>query len=348
MNPRGHWHELDLLCRIGVGLAPIAPDLTALLRRLVGADAAALFWLDEHGLPEGFHHEDSPDSVKDLFLNEFERLFVGDREINVFALAQRRDRPVGHLLAPGADYFRSNTFNLLVRASGHHHSLDLRVDLEGRARAVVLLFRAASRPFADSDADNLARAAPYLQRAIERSMPHDVWQGLETRNGHLLLDLAAQRIVLISETARSLLRNAGQRGMGWNQDLPPDRLPPFVGQLLAAPQRPLHMPVPGGVLQARAHPMHSPGGDHGPATNQLLVELSFQRPRRMEVVRRVLSLPLSPLQREIALLAGLGHARADCVAEIGVGPEALKKHLRVIFSATGAQDWDSLSRTLGS
>ena len=94
--------------------------------------------------------------------------------------------------------------------------------------------------------------------------------------------------------------------------------------------------------------MHHPGGDHGPATNQLLVELSFHRPRRMEVVRRVLSLPLSPLQREIALLAGLGHARADCVAEIGVGPEALKKHLRVIFSATGAQDWDSLSRTLGS
>ena len=226
MTPRGHWHELDLLCRIGVGLAPIAPDLTALLRRLVGADAAALFWLDEHGLPEGFHHEDSPDSVKDLFLNEFERLFVGDREINVFALAQRRDRAVGHLLAPGADYFHSNTFNLLVRASGHHHSLDLRVDLDGRARAVVLLFRAASRPFADSDADTLARAAPYLQRAIERSMPHDVWQGLETRNGHLLLDLAAQRIVLISETARSLLRNAGQRGMGWNQDLPPDRLPP--------------------------------------------------------------------------------------------------------------------------
>lgn len=347
MSHRRHWHELDLLCRIGVGLAPIAPDLTSLLRRMVSADAAALFWLDERGLPEGFHHEDSPDSVKDLFLNEFERLFVGEREINVFALAHRRDRPVGHLLAPGSAYFNSNTFNLLVRASGHHHSLDLRVDLDGRARAVVLLFRSSNRPFTDQDADTLSQAAPYLQRAIERNMPTDVWRGLETQNGHLLLDLASQRIALIDETARTLLRNAGQRGMGWNRDLPTDRLPPFIGRLMAASDRTLHMPVPGGVLLARAHTMQSPD-DPGHASHHLLVELAFQRPLRMEVVRRVLSLSLSPLQREIALLAGLGHARADCVAQIGVGPEALKKHLRVIFSATGTRDWDSLSRTLGT
>lgn len=350
MTQRRHWHELDLLCRIGVGLAPIAPDLTALLRQMVGADAAALFWLDEFGLPEGFHHEDSPDSVKDLFLNEFERLFVGEREINVFALAQRKDRRVGHLLEPGADYFKSNTYNLLVRASGHHHSLDLRVDVDGRARAVVLLFREASRPFADSDAATLLRVAPYLQRAIEISLPPDVWHGLGALNGHMLLDGSGQRITLMSDPAVALLRNAGQRGMGWRQGTPPEVPPPFVQQLLAQPQRPLHLPVPGGVLVAQLHPMSAPAHDSpvpgGSAPDQWLVELALKRPQRIEVVRRVLSLPLSPLQREIALLAGLGHARADCVAQIGVSPEALKKHLRAIFSATGTRDWDSLTRAL--
>lgn len=350
MPHRRPWHELDLLCRIGVGLAPIAPDLTALLRHLVGADAAALFWLDEFGLPEGFHHEDSPAHVKDLFLNEFERLFVGEREINVFALAQRKDRRVGHLLSPGAAYFQSNTYNLLVRASGHHHSLDLRVDVDGQARAVVLLFRTAQRPFADADAATLLRAAPYLQRAIEKSLPPDAWDGLGTQGGHLLLDAAAQRIVLMDEPATALLRSAGQRGTGWHQGKPPDTPPPFVQRLLASPHRPLHLPVPGGVLVAQMQAMHAPGNtDHGPGQTtppHLLVALALKRPQRMEVVRRVLSLPLSPLQREIALLAGLGHARADCVPHIGVSPEALKKHLRVIFAATGSRDWDSLARTL--
>lgn len=350
MSQRRSWHELDLLCRIGVGLAPIAPDLTALLRQMVGADAAALFWLDEFGLPEGFHHEDSPDGVKDLFLNEFERLFVGEREINVFALAQRRDRRVGHLLEPEAGYFKSNTYNLLVRASGHHHSLDLRVDVDGRARAVVLLFREASHPFADSDAATLLRVAPYLQRAIEISLPPDAWHGLGAQNGHLLLDGSGQRITLMSDPAMALLRNAGQRGMGWRQGTPPEVPPPFVQQLLTQPQRPLHLPVPGGVLVVQMHPMSAPA-HAGPVTagstpDQWLVELSLKRPQRIEVVRRVLSLSLSPLQREIALLAGLGHARADCVAQIGVGPEALKKHLRAIFAATGTRDWDSLARAL--
>lgn len=351
MTQRRFWHELDLLCRIGVGLAPIAPDLTALLRQMVGADAAALFWLDEFGLPEGFHHEDSPDSVKDLFLNEFERLFVGEREVNVFALAQRKDRRVGHLLEPGADYFKSNTYNLLVRASGHHHSLDLRVDVDGRARAVVLLFRAASRPFSDGDAATLLRVAPYLQRAIEISLPPDAWQGLGAQNGHLLLDGAGQRIVLMNDPAIHLLRNAGQRGMGWHQGTPPETPPPFVQQLLAQPERTLHLPVPGGVLVAQMHSMRAPDlanpGEGGGTPGHLLVELALKRPRRIEVVRRVLSLQLSPLQREIALLAGLGHARADCVAQIGVSPESLKKHLRAIFAATGTRDWESLTRALG-
>lgn len=352
MTQRRIWHELDLLCRIGVGLAPIAPDLTALLRQMVGADAAALFWLDEFGLPEGFHHEDSPDSVKDLFLNEFERLFVGEREINVLALAQRKDRRVGHLLEPGADYFKSNTYNLLVRASGHHHSLDLRVDVDGRARAVVLLFRAASRPFAEGDAATLLRVAPYLQRAIEISLPPDAWQGAGAQNGHLLLDGAGQRIVLMNDPAVTLLRNAGQRGMGWHQGTPPETPPPLVQQLLQQPHRPLHLPVPGGVLVAQIQPMRVPDralpGEGDDAPGHWLVELALKRPRRIEVVRRVLSLPLSPLQREIALLAGLGHARADCVAQIGVGPEALKKHLRAIFAATGTRDWESLARALGA
>ena len=105
-----------------MGVAPIAPDVAKLLRKLAAADAAALFWLDDQGMPEGFFHEDSPPEVRDLFLNEFERLFVGEGETNVLALARYQGRAIGRLLSPDADYFRSNTYNLLVRAGGHHHT----------------------------------------------------------------------------------------------------------------------------------------------------------------------------------------------------------------------------------
>lgn len=344
MNSRNIWHELNLLSRVGVGIAPIAADLAGLLRRLTGADAAALFWLDGQGLPEGFFHEDSPPAVQDVFQNEFERLFVGAGEINVFALAQRRGRTIGHLLRPDADYFRSNTYNLLVRASGHHHTLDLRVDVDGRTRAVVLLFRQPGTAFDDAEADVLRRAAPYLERAIEKSQPPDDWHARTERTGHLLLDAGARRVLMMDAEATSILRDANLRGLGLRQQARLETPPDFLRRLDAHSGQALRLPIPGGALVAAARMLRPPDGA---VPDAILVSLERVRPQRMEVVRRVLSLKLSPLQREIALLAGLGHPRSDCGTVIGVSAEALKKHLRAVFAATGARDWDSLAGALG-
>lgn len=364
------WHELDLLCRAGIGIAPIARELAGLLRRIVGADAAAVFWLDAEGMPEGFFHEDSPAAVQDLFLNEFERLFVGADEINVLALARHRGRRVGNLLAPGRSYFRSNTFNLLVRASGHRHTLDLRVEVDGRARAVVLLFRAPGSPFAEAQAQMLARTAPWLQRALGAAARPELWQGRTARSGHVLLDPSGQRVLLVDDDAAAILKSANRRGMGLNSQHRLDTPPAFLRELCRdlAQGRPggqVHVPMPGGALVAQAHALYPLSGwraaapgmaemASGVATDaaagatavQVLVTLCELRPTHLDVVRRLHGLKLSPLQLEIALLAGLGQARADCTEVIGVSPEALKKHLRVIYAAAGVSDWDGLGRVL--
>ena len=343
------WQELDLLCRLGLGLAPIAPDVCALLRQLAGADAAALFWLDEEGLPEGFFHEDSPDSVRDLFLNEFERLFVGPHETNVLALARRDGPRVGRLIAPDARYFRSNTYNLLVRASGHHHALDLRVEVPGPSgpvvRAVVLLFRAPGTVFGPPQAEVLERASAHLARAFAPARAAPWNASTDGPVGHVLLDAASQRPVLADATAWQLLRQAQLRGLGLSDAPDTADLPAHLPRLLAAqPGQATRIAVPQGVLQVQTHALHPPGG----GAMQLLMTLQLQRPRHIDVARRVLALPLSPLQREIALLAGLGHARADCGIHTGVGPEALKKHLRTILQSTHTSDWENLATTLRS
>ncbi|HEY0200942.1 MAG TPA: hypothetical protein VGC24_04555, partial [Burkholderiaceae bacterium] len=113
-------HELDLLCRAGVGLTPIAPAVCRLVREIVGAEACGLFWMDAQGQPEGFFHEHSSPETQELFLNEYQRLFVGPDEVNVSLLAQHKGRQIGHLLLVPSAYYRSNTFNLLVRGNGHH------------------------------------------------------------------------------------------------------------------------------------------------------------------------------------------------------------------------------------
>lgn len=350
------WHALGLLCGLGLGLAPIAPEVCALLRALVGADAAALFWLDAQGLPEGFFHEDSPAGAQDLFLNEFDRLFAGPGEVNVHTLARADGPRTGRLLAPGERYFRSNTYNLLVRASGHRHTLDLRVEVQGRTRAIAMLFRApgAAAEFSAADAQVLDSASGWLARAFTAPAAALRAESVGTGPvGHLVLGAGDGRPLFADDTAAQLLRQAHLPGPGLRASvaaasgqaplLLPDDLRARLG--LAHAGDSARIAMPGGWLSTHMSALQPLSGGPGAAA-QHLVSLQLQRPCSVEVARRVLALPVSPLQRDIALLAGLGHARADCHRLAGVGEAALKKHLRAIFAAAGASDWDDLARRL--
>jgi len=345
-------HELDLLCRAGAGLAPIAPAVCRLAREMVGAEACALFWLDADGRPEGFFHQHSTAEAQELFLNEFDRLFVGPAEINVAALAQTQGARVGRLLHVPASYYRSNTFNLLVKASGHHHSLDLRVDVDGRARAVLLLFRTRVRAFDGDDAALLTRIEPYLQRAL--SGVRDLAQSAPPlRTGHLLLGHDGRQLLMLSGDAEALLKACTLVGQDVRLTGPLQVVPRFVRDLcerMAASGQPTahrQLDIPAGRLALTACRLHAPThGDRALAT-QTLVTLELLPPQRLQLVQRVLELELSPLQREIALHAGLGGMRADCERDIGVGKEALKKHLKAIYRAAGVVDWPGLSARLG-
>lgn len=345
------WHALGMLCGLGLGLAPIAPEVCAVLRTLVGADAAALFWLDVQGKPEGFFHEDSPADAQDLFLNDFDRLFAGPHEINVHTLARADGPRIGRLLAPGAQYFRSNSYNLLVRSSGHHHTLDLRVEVQGSTgpvtRAIAMLFRAPGAGFTADEAALLERTSGWLARAFAAPAAALQWDANAPGPvGHVVLDAEGLRPLFADEAASHLLRQANLPGLGLHTApsaaqaaLPPDLL---LRLGMAPASADARIAVPGGWLAAHMSALHPLAG----GAAQHLVTLRLERPRSVEVARRVLTLPLSPLQREICLLAGLGHARADCQRLAGVGEAALKKHLRAIFAATGASDWDDLGQRL--
>lgn len=358
---------LDLLCRSGAGLVSIAPSVCQLAREMVGAEAGALFWLDERGIPLGFFHEDSPEQAKDLFLNAFEELFLGPHELNVAYLANLvHPNPVGNLLAPPASYFRSNTFNLLVRASGHHHTLDMCVQIAGRTRAVLLLFRQEGLPYANADARLLELLLPYLRRAVEAPEEGADWSTPAVYSGQMLVAQAPPtpavlgapavqttwQVRLVTGEVHALLHASklvGQSQPGQAGNLP---VPLFVQAACSAmvqdgaatAQRSLH--VPGGQLCATLARMQSVCQPADQPDVQVLVTLELRAPPRLMVVQRVLDLPLSPLQREIALLAGSGGRRGDCESAIGVSQEALKKHLRAIYRVAGVADWDELGRVL--
>lgn len=90
--------ELDLLVRTGLGIEPMAPPLADVLRRLVGAEGCFIGWFDKHGAPEGFFHDSAPVALQELFLNNYQELFVGPHELTIFWLVTNQGRSVGNML----------------------------------------------------------------------------------------------------------------------------------------------------------------------------------------------------------------------------------------------------------
>ncbi len=347
---RAKWQELELVCEIGVGVAAIAPQVCRLLRELAGADAAALFWMDDRGLPEGFFHEDSTHEAQDLFLNEFERLFLGPAELNVATLVRLDGPGWGRLLVPPTSYWRSNTFNLLVRASGHHHALDLRIEHHGRARAVALLFRVEGHPFEEVDLATLRRAAPALSRAFERATTDDTWElagkgtGSPSRGGSLIVDAVGERLLFAGEGARSLLQASNLVGQGIPADGPLRAPPAFARRLcaeLAAEGNVREIiPVAQGRLVVTAEPLAEPGTGAGVVSLAVTLEV----PRRLRLVESLMALDLSPRRRSLLLAAASGETRTAAAARTRTSPEAMKKHLAAIYDATGLRSWAELAR----
>ena len=339
-----YWTELDLICSTGVGLEAIAPQVCRLLREIVGADAGALFWVDENGLPAGFFHEDTNPEARDLFVNAFEELFTGDRELNVATLVQFKGTNCGHLLVPPDHYWRSNTYNLLVRASGHRHTLDLRVDYEGRPRAVILLFRQRSTTYEEEHRTLLQMALPSLRKAFMKPPGADRWSEAAPP-AYLIVDRAGEALKFATEPARVLLQQGNQVAQGVPASGPLLAPPLFVRKLcqrLASEMRPSQLlPSPHGRLRVSAEYLNAPGTGEA----AVLVTIISEVPDLLAQVTRVLDLDLSPKQKVILLAAVSGASRQEATRATGTSPEAMKKHLMAIFTATGVHSWQDLRQS---
>lgn len=337
-----YWNELDLVCSTGVGLEAIAPQVCRLLREIVGADAGALFWVDEAGRPAGFFHEDTNAQARDLFVNAFEDLFTGERELNVAALVRFSGANCGHLLAPPDHYWQSNTYNLLVRASGHRHTLDLRVDHDGRPRAVIMLFRRRTDAFTQEHRELLQIALPCLRKAFIKPSGADRWSEAAPP-AYLITDQSGETLKFATETAHLLLQQGNQVAQGVPASGPLVVPPLFVRTLcqrLASETRPSQiLPSAHGRLRVSAEPLNSPQAAGEAA---VLITLVCEVPDRLVLVTQVLDLDLSPKQKTILLAAVSGVSRTQATQVTGTSPEAMKKHLMAIFTATGVRSWQDL------
>lgn len=339
--------RLRLLCECGAGLEAIAAKACEIIRDLMGADSASIFWLDRYGAPAGFFHDCAPAELKDLFVTRFDELFSLPGEFNMVTFTGSVGPPIGRMLTPEihAQFRASNVYRHLCVPLGHHYGLEMRIEHRGRGVGVLVLWNGDGRPFTPAD---VAAAEPLhrlLERALDAERADVVWRSQGSRTAHYITDVSGQHLLAINPEAEAMLNHAHLLGQNVPMARSPRTAPAFSRQLAAmlaqgAPAE-LRLPVIDGRLVVRASPSRriAPEGE-----DELQMFVSVDREAAVDVlaVEALAALPLTFLQKEIALFAAQGGLRADCEARFGVSQEALKKHLGAIYDITGVASWAGL------
>lgn len=341
---RRRLHEkLRLLCATGAGLEAVAAPISALARDLIGAKSGSIFWLDPTGNPGGFFHDDAPVEIKDFFVAHIEDLFSNPEEINMMGLILSKGPPIGQFIGKAATQAlaASNVGKYLSQPLGHHHLLDVRVDHEGQGIAVLCLWNGFDRPFSVRDVAAMEPVRAQLCLAAVPRQGNLHWRSSTSRTPHLITDTSGQRLFSIDLECETILLAGHLLGQQIPMAGELRNAPSFCQQLAAllgeGEQARLHIPVANGRLELTASIGRLRNGDE--SRPYMFVAVDHQIALEVRAVEWLSTLPLTYLQKRVALYAMQGGKRGDCEDRFGVSPEALKKHLRAVYDATGVGSW---------
>ena len=295
----------------------------------------------------------APAELKDLFITRLDELFSDPNETNMLSLTEIEGPSVGRLFPDEAQrwFWRSAVYRHLCIPLGHRYLLDMRIEVDGVGRALFCAWYPQDKPFGQAEVERLRQVQPLVAGAFRQNPLGARWSRLDAGDAYFVTDAAGVELLSINELAERVLKDSHLL----RQNVP------AMGELRHAPgfatamaralvqgmegegredALPLTLPVKDGRLVVRAAPVRGRAAGQG---DSIVFNLERQAAAETVWIERLVSLPLSPLQRRLALFAAQGGQRAEALDRFGVSPEAMKKHLRAILQATGAASWAELA-----
>ncbi|HZZ86829.1 MAG TPA: hypothetical protein VFE13_00710, partial [Caulobacteraceae bacterium] len=209
----------------------------------------------------------------------------------------------------------------------------------------VVLWNREGRPFLEEDVEAAQPIRILLEQALSAERQEVVWRSQGSRTSHFVTDVRGERLLAINDEAEALLNRSHLLRQNVPMARSPREAPAFSRALAAmlaqgAPAQ-MQLPVVDGRLVVRASTSQRVDAE-GAEPLQMFVSVDLEVAVNVLAAERLSALPLTLLQKQVALFAAQGGLRSDCEERFGVSQEALKKHLRTIYNVTGAANWAGL------
>lgn len=336
------------LCCLGLPGELLMGPLLPALRELVPSDSAAFFWVDARGEMRNMYAERMlPPDVMSLY---FERYYDG-REASFRRAFSERARQPGGVLAttPDAETTRSGYYNEILRKLDAHHVLYGIVREQGAALGQLSLYRPQDAPaFSVRERADLS--------SVMRYVAHGVAAGETRPQAVSFEDSDDEAMVVIDRKGR--VRHASEKGrrllvLATTSEINPESLKSTVNdratQALRALCARLEAVEHGGEAAPpvmtfdsrwgrhilRAYWLHD---DHQAADALIGVRIQRQEPMILRFVQAMGRLPLSPQQREIALMIAQGKSNQEMAEELGVSGNTVAYHIKQLFLKLDVHD----------
>jgi DNA-binding NarL/FixJ family response regulator len=339
------------LCCLGLPGELLMASLLPALRELVPSDSAGFFWVDSRGEMSNLYAERLlPADVMSLY---FERFYEGREASFRKAFLERAAEPEG-VVATSADgdLVKSEYYNEILRRLDAHHVLYGIVREQGAALGQLSLYRPPDAPaFAPSERADLASVMRYVAHGIAgddaRAREGDAYAFQDSDDEAMLVTDRRGNIRHASEKGRRLLL------LATTSEINPASLKAAVNERAAAALKGLAARLdavargeesapPSMVLDSKwgRHVMRAYWLDDESSSEGALIGVRVQRqePMILRFIQAMGRLPLSPQQREIALMIAQGKGNHEIADALGVSGNTVAYHIKQLFLKLDVHD----------
>jgi DNA-binding CsgD family transcriptional regulator len=341
------------LCCLGLPGELLMASLLPALRELVPSDSAAFFWVDSRGEMQNLYAERLlPADLMSLY---FERYYEGREAAFRKAFLERAVAPEGVVSTSADGEFRkTDYYNEIMKRLDAHHVLYGIVREQGAALGQLSLYRPLDAPaFTPRERTDLASVMRYVAHGIAGgdTRPKEgaaaAFTYEDSDDEAMLVTDRAGNIRHGSEKARRLLL------LATTSDINPASLKAAVNERAVQALRTLcarldavargEEPTPPvmsldtkwGRHLLRAYWLDD---DYQAADALIGVRIQRQEPMILRFVQAMGRLPLSPQQREIALMIAQGRSNQEIAEGLGVSGNTVAYHIKQLFLKLDVHD----------
>ncbi|CAG7857532.1 hypothetical protein MCAMS1_02396 [biofilm metagenome] len=345
---------LRQLCCSGLGQDIIVPELLTAVQRLIPSENNVYTTVNDRGFPTGAITEFFDPKAIALFSELVPDFFVKNRET-----IRRCDR----MLASGRvindirmfvpDIYRSDFYNLIWRPHGQHHSLFGPVKISGCVLAKISLFRPPSaKSFSLHEGELFAQLLPYVAHAVHKPANWDIIYDSCGEQGMLIAD-SEGNVLHQSPTARRLLWLAVRQSPYLLEQaavFDQANIIRWICRNLDAIFQNKHAPPPSfshtnscGRFIFKAYWLDKDNREPG---SLIGITIEHHEPQTLKLLRALKNLPLSPVQKEVALLMAQGIPSENIGIRLHIKYNTVKDHVRKIFNKLDIHSREELLQTL--